>query len=125
MPQVFVYGTLKQGGRNHHCLNGALYRGPVTLTFKARMFDVGFPVLMKSRNKINVEGELYDVDAETFAALDRLEGQGRMYMRRRKRLADGRTAWVYLGMNSFWQPRAYGRPVLPGADGTIKWEARR
>jgi len=121
MPQVWVYGTLKKGGANHHYLAQSMYRGQATLTFQGRLFDVGFPVLMKSRNKINIEGELYDVDRETFDRLDRLEGNGHMYQRRRKRLADGRYAWIYIGKNSFWQPRAYGRPVMPQADGIIRW----
>jgi gamma-glutamylaminecyclotransferase len=125
MPQVFVYGTLKTGGHNHHYLRNAISHGPATLTFKGKMFDVGFPVLMKSREKVKVEGELFDVDRATFAALDRLEGQGHMYKRKRKRLQDGRYAWVYIGMNKFWQPRAYGRPVTPNSDGTIRWESRR
>jgi gamma-glutamylcyclotransferase (GGCT)/AIG2-like uncharacterized protein YtfP len=119
--QVFVYGTLKQGHGNHHYLRNATFKGAVALTFKGRMFDVGFPVLMKGRNKVKVAGEIYQVDKATFAALDRLEGQGHMYMRRRKRLPDGTHAWVYIGMNRFWQARAYGKPVSPDESNTIRW----
>ena len=122
---VFTYGTLKRGGHNHHYLQNATYVGTITLPFKGRMFDVGFPVLMKSRSTVKVEGELYEVDRETFDRLDRLEGQGHMYMRRRKRLANGSYAWVYIGMNRFWEPRAYGRPVQPDATNTINWRSAR
>jgi gamma-glutamylcyclotransferase (GGCT)/AIG2-like uncharacterized protein YtfP len=119
--QVFVYGTLKSGHGNHHYLRNATFKGPLTLTLKAKMFCVGFPVLMKSRDKVKVEGELYEVDRATFAALDRLEGQNHMYKRRRNRLPDGTYAWIYIGMNRFWQARAYGKPVSPDESNTIRW----
>ena len=124
MPLVFTYGTLKQGQRNHFILRYSSYYGPATLAFKARMFDVGFPVLMSSRSILKVEGEVYIVDADTLRRLDSLESNGRMYKRRQKRLPDGRRVWVYIGMNGFWEPRKYGKPVLPDEDGTVRWRAQ-
>ena len=122
--KVIVYGTLKQGYGNHHYLRSATYLGTETLKFNGRMFCVGFPVLMKSRSKIQVEVEVYKVDAATFAALDRLEGQGHMYMRKRKKLADGSMSYYYQGMNRFWQARAMGKTVYPQADGVVRWSGR-
>ena len=117
----YVYGTLKKGYGNHHILANSTFLGTEILTFKGRMYDVGFPVLMKSREKISVEGELYNVDTATFRRLDRLESEGTMYKRRRKRLEDGRMVYYYQGMNKFWRARAYGRPVHPDSDNVIRW----
>jgi len=123
MPIVYVYGTLKHGYGNHRLLEVASTNplGTARFTFKAKMFCVGFPVLMKSRSKITVEGELYEVDTATFKRLDRLESNGRMYKRKRKKLPNGKHAWYYMGMNSYWQPRAYGKHIQPDDDGVIRW----
>ena len=126
MPLVFVYGTLKKGHRNHYVIEGptTTFHSTAVLPFKARMFCVGFPVIVKSASPIQIEGELYSVDRATFRDLDSLESNGRMYKRRRKRLADGRLAWVYIGMDRFWQARTHSNPVLPDADGVTRWRAR-
>jgi hypothetical protein len=44
-----------------------------------------------------LHGELYRVDAEQLAHLDRFEGVPRLYERQRRTLADGRPVWVYVG----------------------------
>ena len=64
----------------------------------------------------SIAGEVYAVDGETLAQLDRLEGVPRLYQRQRMQLLDGRQAWVYLG-----QPRQVRHvPTLP--DG--RWPAQ-
>jgi len=64
----------------------------------------------------SIAGEVYAVDGETLAQLDRLEGVPRLYQRQRLQLLDGRLAWVYLG-----QPRQVRHvPALP--DG--RWPAQ-
>jgi len=123
MPLVWVYGTLKSGHRNH-CVLGAksVNHGPAVFTFQASaMYDVGFPIIMKGQSRIQVQGELYHVDGATFRRLDVLESNGHMYKRRRKRLPDGRQAWVYIGMDKFWAPQRLVRPVQPDSDGVIRW----
>jgi len=57
----------------------------------------------------SIAGEVYAVDGETLAQLDRLEGVPRLYQRQQLQLLDGRRAWVYLG-----QPRQVRHvPALP------------
>ena len=57
----------------------------------------------------SIAGEVYAVDGDTLAQLDRMEGVPRLYQRRRLQLHDGRQAWVYLG-----QPRQVRYvPALP------------
>jgi gamma-glutamylcyclotransferase (GGCT)/AIG2-like uncharacterized protein YtfP len=106
---VFVYGTLKRGHGNHHWLAGAHFLGEAELP-DVVLHDLGpFPMAVPGEGL--VRGEVYAVDAAGLARLDRLESYPRLYDRRPLPLADGRTAWVYLG-----QPRQV-RHVSAIADG--------
>jgi gamma-glutamylcyclotransferase (GGCT)/AIG2-like uncharacterized protein YtfP len=92
---VFVYGTLKRGHGNHHWLAGAPFQGEAELP-DVVLHDLGpFPMAVPGEGI--VIGELYRIDAAALVRLDRLEGYPRLYDRRPLPLADGRTAWVYLG----------------------------
>jgi gamma-glutamylcyclotransferase (GGCT)/AIG2-like uncharacterized protein YtfP len=92
---VFVYGTLKRGHGNHHWLAGAPFQGEAELP-DVVLHDLGpFPMAVPGEGK--VLGEVYRIDAGALARLDRLEGYPRLYDRRPLPLADGRSAWVYLG----------------------------
>jgi gamma-glutamylcyclotransferase (GGCT)/AIG2-like uncharacterized protein YtfP len=92
---VFVYGTLKRGQVNHHCLAQARWLGDAELPGLV-LHDLGpFPMAVPGDGCIR--GELYGVDAEALARLDRLEGCPRLYERQRWSLRDGGLAWVYLG----------------------------
>lgn len=92
---VFVYGTLKRGHRNHDWLMGASFRGDAVLP-GAVLHDLGpFPMAISGDGQ--VIGEVYAVDEAGLARLDHLEGCPRLYERKEMGLADGRTAWVYLG----------------------------
>jgi gamma-glutamylcyclotransferase (GGCT)/AIG2-like uncharacterized protein YtfP len=124
MPTCWVYGTLKRERSNHHYLKSATFKGTLILPFNARMICVGFPVILDDAAPILVEGEVYEVDNATFERLDRLEGEGHMYKRRRKRIGGGRRAWVYIGASQFWERRA-GQPVTPDFDNVIRWSGRR
>ena len=59
-----------------------------------------------------VVGEVYDVDAVTLAALDRLEGHPRFYRRRPIRLDDGDEVLAYLLSPSLFR----GQPRRPSGD---------
>ncbi len=92
---MFVYGTLKRGHGNHHWLAGASFEGEAELP-DVVLHDLG-PFPMAVAGEGTVIGEVYRVDAAGLARLDRLEGYPRLYDRRPLPLADGRSAWVYLG----------------------------
>ncbi|MFZ3577750.1 gamma-glutamylcyclotransferase [Virgibacillus sp. DJP39] len=74
MSKLFVYGTLRNGEKNHFYLNHS------TLIFNqcwvsGSLFDTGngYPVMLK--DEINtVYGELYEVTSEQLNEIDRLEG---------------------------------------------------
>jgi gamma-glutamylaminecyclotransferase len=83
---VFVYGTLRRGEGNHRLLQGARFVGEACTVPGFALCDLGaFPGLVRD-GAGTVAGELYDVDAATLAALDRLEGVPSFYRRERVEL---------------------------------------
>ncbi|WP_211243377.1 gamma-glutamylcyclotransferase family protein [Chitiniphilus eburneus] len=95
---VFVYGTLKRGGWNHHWLNGAPCLGVASTVAHYSLYAHSYPFLVKAP-RYPVRGELYAVDAGTLHDLDRLEGHPDDYLREQidVRGVDGETvrAWAY------------------------------
>lgn len=92
---VFVYGTLKRGGRNHHWLKDASWAGEASLDGVV-LHDLGpFPMAVIGAG--TAFGEVYAVEASGLDRLDELEGYPRLYDRRQLPLNDGRLAWIYLG----------------------------
>ena len=79
---VFVYGTLRRGGANHALVAHARFLGPATTVDRYALFVDGIPFLAPAPAVHRVRGELFAVDADTLAALDRLEGHPRWYERR-------------------------------------------
>jgi len=134
---VFVYGSLKRGQSNHHWLTAASFQGEAQAPGLV-LHDLGpFPMAiaaapvppkatespsdtggrsgfegdggMQRSPMTPIAGEVYAVDGETLAQLDRFEGVPRLYQRQRLQLLDGRRAWIYLG-----QPRQVRHvPALP------------
>ena len=112
---VFVYGTLKRGERNHHVLAAAQYLGAV-VTAEAR-FTLCEYASVSSPGRLapsveaggthRIAGELYAVDADLLARLDRLERVGVDYQRQAIPLASGDMAQIYL------RAAASRRPALP------------
>ena len=92
---LFVYGTLKRGLANHHQLGGAVFAGEAVME-EVELHDLG-PFPMAIAGEGSVHGELYRVEGDQLARLDRFEGVPRLYRRECRQLADGRQAWIYLG----------------------------
>lgn len=76
MTRVFVYGSLKRGRSNHHYLVGQRFLGDARTLRGFRMFDLGgYPgIVAADADGYPIEGEVWEVDAECLAQLDRLEG---------------------------------------------------
>ena len=92
---LFVYGTLKRGLANHHQLAGARFVAEAVLD-GVDLHDLGpFPMAIAGAGW--ARGEVYRVDDEHLARLDRFEGVPRLYERCRRSLSDGRQVWIYLG----------------------------
>jgi gamma-glutamylaminecyclotransferase len=81
---VFVYGTLKRDGSNHHFLAKQKFLGAARTAPGFRLYDVGgFPgMVVKPDDRDGVIGEVWAVDAATLAQLDRLEGTAEGLYRR-------------------------------------------
>jgi gamma-glutamylcyclotransferase (GGCT)/AIG2-like uncharacterized protein YtfP len=76
MTLVFVYGTLKRGGSNHHHLAGQEFVAPARTGPGYRLYQLGeYPGLVASPGATAaITGEVWSVDDACLAALDRLEG---------------------------------------------------
>ena len=76
MTLIFVYGTLKRGGRNHHYMAGQQFRGEARTSPGYTLFSLGdYPGMVRSADATNqVDGEVWAVDSAGLARLDELEG---------------------------------------------------
>jgi len=84
--RVFVYGTLKRGGVGYFScgLDKQRYVGTanaedVALLLVGSTIAFSFPAMVRGEGR--VAGEVFDVDDETVAAMDRFESEGRMYLK--------------------------------------------
>lgn len=97
---LFVYGTLKRGCRNHGTLRGAELIGEAETEPAYLLVNCGsYPGMVRTGNGqagMVIRGELYRVDEELLAALDRFEDVPFEYVRETIRLADGGEAETYL-----------------------------
>lgn len=125
---VFVYGTLRRGEGNSYLLKGSKFIGPaVTAGRGYSMTRHGTIPFVADGGNCQVLGELWSVNDETFARLDRLESHPRLYRRRRRWFwtqhpaKSGQTryrGWVYV-VNRGWgaaplvNPDKWGRLRCP------------
>jgi gamma-glutamylcyclotransferase (GGCT)/AIG2-like uncharacterized protein YtfP len=107
--RLFLYGTLKRGGRNHRLMAGQAFAGPAATAPRYRLFDLGpFPGLVEAASGVSVRGELWDVTPECLAALDCFEGTDvGLFRRAEVELADGTRVQGY-----FYTEGVEGRPDL-------------
>jgi gamma-glutamylcyclotransferase (GGCT)/AIG2-like uncharacterized protein YtfP len=70
---IFVYGTLRRGGSNHHRMARAQWMAPAALC--GRMYRIDwYPGVILDPLAGKILGELYSVDDELLASLDFFEG---------------------------------------------------
>lgn len=79
---LFVYGTLRTGGANHHRVAHCRALGAATTADRYALFVDGIPFLAPHPAVHRVRGEVYAVDDATLAELDRLERHPDWYVRR-------------------------------------------
>lgn len=93
---IFVYGTLKRGGSNHHFMAAQRFvaeaRTPPGFVLYALE---GYPgMVADSSDRNGVVGEIWAIDPAGLAALDELEGVDEgLYRRARVPLAPPHDAW--------------------------------
>ena len=102
MTRLFVYGTLKRGGRNVHLMSGGECRGAAATAPRYALVELGsHPGLVAG--ELAVRGEVWEVPAATLARLDEFEGVPHPFDRRPVALEDGSAAEAY-----FWLGEAVG-----------------
>ena len=113
--KLFVYGTLKIGCPLHFYLSGATFIGEGFVQGFS-MFHLGaFPCIVPvaEKDKI-VYGEIYGVDNDAIAAIDRLEGVPHMYVRKLvpalRRDGGAVMSYTYI----MYSPPKYGRIIENG-----------
>lgn len=108
---VFVYGSLKRGYHNHHLLMHSRFIGTGRTPPRFDLLDLGsFPAAIAGKHQMT--GEVFEIDNETLKDLDRLEGNGFMYLRKQiPVVVAGRqiVVWCYLyleddGMDPLVEP---------------------
>jgi gamma-glutamylcyclotransferase (GGCT)/AIG2-like uncharacterized protein YtfP len=112
MNRTFVYGTLLSGEPNHAQLGGARLLGPARTESRYMLVSLGpYPALLEG-GTTSVVGEVYEVDDDLLAALDRFEGRPHLYQRTLVQLVGGESAHGYVLARAA-QPRY---PVIKGGD---------
>ena len=93
MQIVAVYGSLRKGFGNHGFLKNQSFKG-TDIVPNYKMYSLGaFPGIVPDDGG-SIFAEIYEVDEETFKALDRLEGHPNFYCRRQVSTVYG-PAWIY------------------------------
>lgn len=91
---LFVYGTLKRGHGNHHVLGAARFIQQDEAP--GRMYASGIPFVLEPGGTETVHGELFAIEPEDLARVDRLEGHPFSYTRSPVRLKrSGVMAQIY------------------------------
>jgi len=82
--RVAVYGTLKYSRSNHALLKDSDFIGYGETTSKRRLCIDGLPYLIRGETGEghNVEVEVYEIDSDTLAKIDALEGHPDFYSRK-------------------------------------------
>ena len=73
---MFIYGTLKRGGSNHHYMEGQQFVDVAQTQPAYRLYDMGgFPGMVPDGHGtgLSIEGEVWDVSDECLKKLDVLE----------------------------------------------------
>ena len=94
--RIFVYGTLLEGHPGHGLLDGAELGGVALTEAAFELVDLGAYAALVPGGKTAVSGELYLVDLETRARIDRERQVPLLFERARIRLADGSEAEAYV-----------------------------
>ena len=114
---VFVYGSLKRGGRFNPVLSRARFLGEA-VTFEPYLLHLGWnwPLLIErapSAWTAPVCGELYALDRLTLRRVDEIEDNGRLYQRKQACVRLGTRplqAWIYFAKSAKLIKKALKHP---------------
>lgn len=96
---LFVYGTLKRGGRLHsHNMKGATFVGQDRIAGVDLFRIQWYPAAKLGSGTLH--GEVYEINDEILARMDQVEGEGTLYKRKQLTTVGGYQSWVYLYLDS-------------------------
>lgn len=95
LDQVFVYGTLRRGERNHSLLADARWLDGHRTAACYTLLDLGAYPGVVAGGRTAIVGEVYAITQATLAQLDKLEDYPREYYRERIPTRHG-PAWMYV-----------------------------
>jgi len=105
MSRIFVYGTLKRGGKAHDLLEryNARFLNEAVTDPRYHLRNLGsFPGMVEDELfEGGVHGEVYEVRKACLEALDFYEGAPHLFRGEKIILSDGSTAIAYLYMQDF------------------------
>jgi len=115
MVNIFLYGTLKRGGCRSYVMRSQRFVGDARTVARYRMYNTGsYPALVEDEDGIEVEGEVWKVDAECLRLLGAIEAVPDLYERRPVSLTDARMDGV--------ETYIYQRSVDDLPDCGSRWE---
>ena len=116
---ILVYGSLLSGERNHGYLQHAQLVGKGITQPYFDLLDLGPYPAMVLDGRTAIHGEIYAVDDDTLARLDRLEGHPHYFVRAHITLQgpDELEVWVYVMRREILT----AKPRIASGD----WKARR
>jgi gamma-glutamylcyclotransferase (GGCT)/AIG2-like uncharacterized protein YtfP len=118
---LFVYGSLLPGERDHELLTAARHIGPARTPPEYYLVELNtFPALVRG-GRIEVKGELYELDSATLLAVDFRKEHPVLFKRETIRLAGGELAEAYL----MTLDQVRGRRRLSSGDWRARFAARR
>lgn len=109
---VFVYGTLRRGGSNHHRMEGGNWLGPATVA--GRLYRVDwYPALVLDAAAGPVAGDLFEIPEGQLPQLDDYEGSEYRRVKAQVLTAEGESveAWAWE-----WQEDAHGLQLIAGGN---------
>lgn len=101
---VFVYGSLKRDFGNHAVLKDSEFIQEDIVMYPGFMVDLGyFPGVVHTGEHLTpIRGEVYSVNDEILANLDRLEGHPDFYCREVRSTKRDLDVWIYVLTERHW-----------------------
>jgi gamma-glutamylcyclotransferase (GGCT)/AIG2-like uncharacterized protein YtfP len=102
--RLFVYGSLKRGGRHHEELQGARFLAEAETAPGHAVIQLGdYPALIEAPGPGVVTGELFEVPESLLPALDEFEGDA--YVRQKLAVKVAGATDLALALAYFHKPR--------------------
>ena len=119
--KVVVYGSLIKGMGNHRVIDGSKLLSSEIISLPFEMIDMGsYPGLIRSKDINDIQVEVYEVDAQTYQRVEKLEGWPSFYDRELIETSVGAGDIYFLDNNKGREYTRYPR-VNKTAEGVFDW----